>query len=294
MKLILENWKKFINEVEIVDTDEDIYDQYQETEEQEEDEGSRLERQQFGYNKETITSLANDLINMTKQNTSWKWKEVVNQIQTKYDITLQMPDSGAFRTAYDIGNNLILKIAKDGWESYKMNGEDKTLGTDASIDGIFPRVYFWSEPIKQNQYSWIVMEKVTPLKTVEEVLKFFDSNLIKKENIKDLASQKAYIDLLAVCLNSTQQTGIISLSSKQHENFILYLLNADKPKDEPKETSIDYKKLAMDFKYMSPTFQKLVKLKKQYPDVEAIELIKPYNCGVGYDGRFVVLDSSIF
>ena len=63
---------------------------------------------------------------------------------------------------------------------------------------------------------------------------------------------------------------------------------------EDKFDSVPYDKLYYDFKYNSKNFQSLSNLVKKYPEASPNELLAHPNCGIGSDGRFVVLDSSFF
>ena len=52
--------------------------------------------------------------------------------------------------------------------------------------------------------------------------------------------------------------------------------------------------MSKNFMRYSDNFRKIVRITKEYPNLDVVEALAIGNCGVGYDGRFVIIDSSIF
>jgi hypothetical protein len=59
-------------------------------------------------------------------------------------------------------------------------------------------------------------------------------------------------------------------------------------------STIDFDMINQDFMRYSDNFRKIARIIKEYPNLDVMEALAIGNCGVGYDGRFVIIDSSIF
>ncbi len=136
MKLLFENWRKYlVSEIQIVDDDEqDIpYDPQQDEQER----LGSLEKKYLGIDSDTITQIGNDLVSMYHR----PFALVKLHMVDKYGIDLKKPQSGSFRTTYQITDDIVIKIAHETKHGLKMNGEDYLLSTEGGIGSIFPKFY---------------------------------------------------------------------------------------------------------------------------------------------------------
>jgi hypothetical protein len=289
MKLLFENWRKFLlNEIEIVDDDEqDIpYDPQQDEQER----LGSLEKKYLGVDADTITQIAEVLLGMTpnaignlapKAGMSFNSKK--QYIMDKFGVEISNPQSGAYRTTYGITDDIVIKIAVNKF-GFKMNKDDYVLATEGGIGSIFPKYY--ASPGCDEGCSWLAMERVTPMTNLPEeqrsLAHFFPSTILKTPQSHN--ERDAYMHVLAACVSHKK----VQYWIKQE---VLEMINFNRRE---KFRSIPYNKLYYDFKYNSKNFQSLIDLISKYPKIKADEMLANTNCGVASDGRFVVLDSSFF
>ena len=181
MKLLFENWRKFAL-----------------VESQEQSLGS-LEKKYLGIDSDTITQIGNDLVDMRHRPFALTKLHMVD----KYGVDLKKPQSGAFRTTYQITDDIVIKIAHDTNKKYgfKMNGEDYLLSTEGGIGSIFPKFY-GSPGDCEEGCAWIAMEKVTPMSNLmgeRSVSEFFPSTLIKTPTSYN--EESVYTAIIAACIN---------------------------------------------------------------------------------------------
>ena len=261
-KIIFKNWRKFA----LVESEEQSL-------------GS-LEKKYLGIDSDTITQIGNDLVDMRHR----PFALIKLHMVDKYGIDLKNPQSGAFRTTYQITDDIVIKVAHETKHGLKMNGEDYLLATEGGIGSIFPKFY-GSPGDCEEGCAWIAMEKVTPMSNLMgeiTISEFFPSTLIKTPTSYN--EETVYTTTIAVCIERRRMYDWI-------EQELLNMINENR---EDKFTSVPYDKLYYDFKYNSNNFQSLVDLVKKYPKARPDEFLAHPNCGIGSDGRFVVLDSSFF
>lgn len=131
-----------------------------------------LGKKHFGANSNDLTFLALDLssyISALRQG----FNESLEKIGGKYGFKISLLGSGAYRTAFSIGNDLIIKISNrlGGEDGARMNREDYRLGTDPEIGGIFPRAYD-KDPYGKG-FSWVTLERVKEISHRHELAHFF-------------------------------------------------------------------------------------------------------------------------
>ena len=136
-------------------------------EEEEED----LGKKHFGANSNDLTFLALDLssyISALRQG----FNESLEKIGGKYGFKISLLGSGAYRTAFSIGNDLIIKISNrlGGEDGARMNREDYRLGTDPEIGGIFPRAY--DKAPYGKGFNWVTLERVKEISHRHELAHF--------------------------------------------------------------------------------------------------------------------------
>jgi len=278
MKLLFENWKRFLKEA---DDQEYDYDAEMAAE------ASELEQKHFGSIRE-LAKMAYDTYHEEMQrfvSKIYSKKElplyhnaIAGEVYHKSEKALLDGGRGSFRANFIYGNDYVIKIdaTLDG-SGKDMNREDKELGTDPQYEDLFPRCYFWD-----SDYKWIVLEKVEEITNLNTLNQFFKSSLIRDNSIPEF-------NVFLIQAAIKYKVGIIT----KDQTLI----------DEAKEQFNNYKSGVVMNSYV--TLDSLVKdLDKNKTfisvcnaiirfNIEIPEVIKKYNSGVGADGRFVILDSSI-
>jgi hypothetical protein len=94
MKLLFENWRKFA----LVESEEQSL-------------GS-LEKKYLGIDSDTITQIGNDLVDMRHR----PFALIKLHMVDKYGINLNKPQSGAFRTTYQITDDIV-RLLSDSSEA---------------------------------------------------------------------------------------------------------------------------------------------------------------------------------
>ena len=283
MKLLLENWRKFIKE-ELDDTEE--YDYEKELQKQ----GQELETKYFG-NEKDIGRLVYDLYdraikNLTAQGSGAKdiayYQEyltdsVVQEVKRLTGKDIVFMGAGSFRSTFTYDNQLVVKIdiTVDG-VGKKMNQEDKEIGLRSDFGELFPRCYSWA-----NDYSWIVLEKVQEITDYNTLISFFPNKYVSQ-----IISYE-YLYLLRYCIqykvaNFERNKEEAELAIDGMEQPLHYL---------KKQPDIDYKKVLEEFNKLS-LFNKVCAAVFAFK-MHVGDSIKPFNTGIGSDGRFVILDSSV-
>ncbi len=302
MKLLLENWRKYLlSEIEIVDDDEqDVpYDYDEEMIKDKE----QLEKKHFGFDKEELNDIANNVASLFTKYSRYdpderkQLNKGLLDLSIKYGKAINHVGSGAFRTVVSIGKDLILKVARDPSYNY-MNITDHKLGTDSELEGIFPRVYAYGGNNKLNSkgFDWIVIEKTTTIEDDFEIIPFFPSSYLGSANNYDSNQQQAYVKLIAYCLETYINPNVtMRYDYASTIDTVLEMLKAKaKEMGYQEPANIELNKLAQDFERNSKAFRLIGKILKKYPNGVPSEMVRGGNCGVGYDGRFVIIDSSIF
>jgi hypothetical protein len=184
MKLLLENWKRYIKE-ELKSQD------YEDFPQKEEDEaeaylGNPKSVGEFIYRafREELEKQPNDL---KAQLWSNKIARDVNvKVKQKFS-NVKYLGHGVFRTAYTLNKDLIIKVntsfTTDNGQT--MNKEDFTLSRDPQTSKMFPKVYS-HDP----DFNWIVMDLVYPILSPKEFYSFFPNKIIAPILSKDPAIYK--------------------------------------------------------------------------------------------------------
>ena len=172
MKLLLENWKRYIKE-ELRPEDYEDFPQ-KENEEAEAYLGNPKEIGEFIYR-----AFREELEKQPDDTEAQLWSDrIVSDANSK--IRKQFPNvkylgHGVFRTAFTLNKNLIIKVNTSFTtdSGQLMNKDDFTLSRDPQISKIFPKVYS-HDP----DFNWIVMDLVYPIITPKEFYSFFPNNII--------------------------------------------------------------------------------------------------------------------
>lgn len=293
MKLLLENWKKYLlSEIEIVDDDkEEEYEEYDydaEVLKQQQE----LESSYFGPVLDRAQELAVEIGLLTKGYEDFgeegqMLRRTITKKGQKLGLDIEYLGSGSSRYAISVNGEFVIKLAHgNSYMQIQMNQDDYKLGTDSELGGIFPRVYKHG-PQNQKWYPdfyWIIMEKAIPLTDDKKIVSFFPTSYIQSKDLDELEAS-CYKLLIAACAEKKDYIRAPSLKGE-----LLKLLQ----KTNPSISSINYEEIRKDFMTNSNNFRKVVTLFKKYPNLDVYEALAKGNCGVGYDGRFVIIDSSIF
>jgi len=178
MKLLLENWRRFLKE-----EDQKEYDYEAEVAKEKEE----LEQKHFGASA-NIGQMLYDIYQkemaylgsqgVAPDDIVDEHDDIFDVIQTKFNNissnkvssnSLENSGRGAFRAVFSCDKDFVIKIdASIDGSGKDMNREDQQLGTNKKYGDIFPRVFKFDP-----EYKWIVAEKVTPIERVEGITKFF-------------------------------------------------------------------------------------------------------------------------
>ena len=289
MKLLLENWRRFLKE-----EDDKEYDYEAEVAKEKEE----LEQKHFGtsanigqmlydiYQQELVTLEAQG---MSPFNIINEHDDIFDYIQTKFNKlnasnqissnSLENSGRGAFRAVFSCDKDFVIKIdaSVDG-SGKDMNREDQQLGTNKKYGDIFPRVFKFDP-----EYKWIVAEKVTPITDVESINDKFRTNLLRSNTMN--TNGYLYTVCGAIGYKVAQMKGKKNKMQDYVDKF-----ESRKPYHAV-NSYVTLEKIIKDFN-KNPLFFKIVSAVFEH-GIDVEDSIRPHNMGIGSDGRLVILDSSI-
>lgn len=278
MKLLLQNWRKHLVE------------QKQE---------KTLQQNELEYFGSDIVVIASNLLEEVRElqydnDDSYQAGTLAaGEISDLHGKQIRMLGFGSWRMGFLVDNKFVVKLNyRDSESGRGMNQDDFKLGRLGDIGELFPKVY-QHDP----NYDWIIMEKATPIKNWDQILRFFPNGLLP--NYDSMMAKFSFMDLFYIALqykvadlrdDDNVLDGIKrSYSLKEYgqkEPRFLHLFQEKNPnlKEQP-----PLELVVSNFEY--PLFLSLAKLVAEF-DV-AISEIRPGNTGIGEDGRFLLIDSSI-
>jgi len=282
MKPLLESWKKYLSEQEIPqqpsnypEEEEDVYGG------QEEETIQDIEKKYFGKDETQLQKICNTLVVSYRQNPydAFQLQRFATALGKNENLKIEYMGSGAFRSTYAIGNDLVLKITNDPSDpdNLKMNQNDYDLGTDSSIGNVVPRAFYHGK-----KFEWVLLERVTPIVKNSDAAKYFQTDLLPPVEMLSESERNDYFNLVMLCLEEKNE--------KYYKNLLSY--STIKNKFQPNQSIPTFTELRQHLLRTHPTFRNLYKAVKTY-DIETSE-IRFNNIGYGSDNRFVLLDSSIF
>jgi hypothetical protein len=261
MKLILENWKRFIFEV------------------------SQQEQSYFGKTIQIANQIVNELDewkatleDKTNFGVKTKIQDFVKILKQKIP-NLNFHGIGMFRAVFSTDEDVVIKIDyTNGNLAKDQNEKDAQMGRlaqDPKFSYLFPRSF-----LSDDNSRWVILERVTPLgDNPTKFNEFF--NTPKIDEITTNPKLKA-LYIRACLLHDTQ--GTLSSSFKS----LIASINTIKSQEE-NEDKTPIKELVVDLRKFN-LFTDLVRVCKQYK-ISPWE-IRPDNVGVTYDNRFVIIDPS--
>ena len=264
MKLIFENWKRFL-----------VLQENKET--------AELENKFFGNSGE-IAKLVYDLYSKAKATLfsqgsgpadilnyhDYISEAIQQEVKNKTGKEIQNAGRGQFRATYIYDNDLVIKIdvSVDG-SGKKMNQEDQKFGSRSGFD-VFPRSYKFDP-----NYNWVVLERILEINNIQSINSFFPNNELKG-SYQLLPILKNCIKYKVANFERNEQEAEIALGEISD---LASGLNTT-----PQKIINEYNKLPLFNQVCSAVFTFKM-------DVD--DSIKPFNCGIGSDDRFVILDSSV-
>ena len=176
MKLLLENWKRYLKE-EL--KPEDYEDEPFPEEQSEEDKAEAYLGNPKSVGEFIYRAFREELEKQPDDTEAQLWSDRITS-DANSKIKKQFPNvkylgHGVFRTAFTLNKNLIIKVNTSYTtdNGQMMNKEDFTLSRDPQISKIFPKVYS-HDP----DFNWIVMDLVYPIITPKEFYSFFPNDII--------------------------------------------------------------------------------------------------------------------
>lgn len=177
MKLLLENWRRYIKE-EL--RPEDYGDEPFPEEQSEEDKAESYLGNPKSIGEFIYQAYKDALSKMPDQGEAEYLSKsisggVVRKVKAKYGDDIKYLGHGMFRAAFLLNKNFVIKVVSSFNEesARQMNKDDFMLSRDPQTSKIFPRVYSYDP-----NFNWIVMDKVFPIETPEEFCSFFPNKLI--------------------------------------------------------------------------------------------------------------------
>lgn len=223
-----------------------------------EEERGALEKKYFGKDTDALTALARDL---PQAMFGHPLPHELKEVGKKHGVKVAFLGRGAFRAAFSIGDDLVIKaINGPGIGAEEMNRDDYRLGKDTEIGQIAPRAY-----VHEDNFDWVVLERVAEITEEREIIRFFKSSLISNPESLTEAQVWTYWNLL--------QDAFYEKNKRDYDSPTVDKLNLELTK-------------------ISPLFRNFKRAIKKY-NIARGEL-RPDNFGIGSDGRLVLLDSSIF
>ena len=172
MKLLLENWKRYIKE-ELKPQD------YEDFPQKEEDEAEAYLGNPKSAGEFIYRAFREELEKQPDDTEAQLWSDRIVS-DANYKIKQKFPNvkylgHGVFRTAFTLNKNLIIKVNTSFTtdNGQLMNKDDFTLSRDPQTSKIFPKVYSHDQ-----NFNWIVMDLVYPIVTPKEFLSFFPNKNI--------------------------------------------------------------------------------------------------------------------
>ena len=291
MKLLLENWKKYLKEQE----EEQEYDYDSEVAKEREE----LEKKYFGASASIGELLYNIYSNEIKEleNQGWYFDDIIDahdnifkRIQRKFNEfsktnkiesnKLENSGRGSFRAVFSCDKDFVIKIdASIDGSGKDMNKEDQQLGINKKYGDIFPRVYKYDP-----SYKWIVAEKVKEIKTEVYKINSYFPNLYLKPDVLPLVGHTRVLQLsfeykIAQMQGDKKAMNDCLQGYEKMKSFV-----ATNPNVTLDMIVNEFNKLPIFYKIVSAAFEH---------GIEIQDAIRPGNMGIGNDKRLVILDSSI-
>jgi len=284
MKLLIENFRRFINEQETMFFGGEGMS-----------EDADAEKTYFG----NISSVAQEIekvydvfLEKVKNLYNKNSVEEVTREQVKIEIEFFKDDvekatggkakalgCGAFRCAFDIGDEYVLKFditpkgtAKD------QNKSDASVGRIGKFSDIFPR-----SVIAKEDYRWVALEKATPFKkTINEIKKFIEFFPNSKVDLSKTPEFHYYCVVISFVYHTTSKEAAQAKFDQMKTSMFR--------RGEPYLKDVTLETIADGFTQSNP-YDRIIRVIKEFGIRP--EEVRLDNTGIAADGRLVIIDSSI-
>ena len=270
MKLLLENWKKYLKESEIVSYQQQLGD---------------IETIAQDISDKVQEFMSDHGYDWLRQNTSIVEKEIQDEIRKNFNRDITEAGSGSFRTAYMVDNDYVIKVDSSMNGSGKqMNKEDGEVGRNPKYSSIFPK----SLGVAPDG-SWVVLQKVHEIQDLMTLIALFPNKIIPPKIFGKFYTQSLLSIALSYQIATLQYNqNQMDFHKYEYESMFKDYLVKDIGRDVTFEEFIK--------SWISPTFITVAKAVIEY-GLDVHEAVRPYNSGyvVEENGekRFVILDSSV-
>lgn len=289
MKLLLENWKRYLKE-EL--RPEDYGDEPFPEEQSEEDKAESYLGNPKSIGEFIYQAYKDALSKMRDQDEAEYLSKsisggVVRKVKAKYGDDIKYLGHGMFRAAFLLNKNFVIKVVSSFNEesARQMNKDDFTLSRDPKTSKIFPRVYS-HDP----DFNWIVMDLVYPIVTPKEFCSFFPNKNIPTS----LIDSKTIIFYRSILQNAMKHKIAEVTGDKKMMGIVDYTYDTGIKDSLQKEigSTLSMKEIVSGF---NETFFQVCNAIVKY-NIRITE-IRPNNTGytISESGekQFVILDSSI-
>jgi hypothetical protein len=284
MKLLIENFRRFINEQESMFFGGEGMS-----------EDADAEKTYFG----NISSVAQEIekvydvfLEKVKNLYNKNSVEDVTREQVKIEIDFFKDDvekatggkakalgCGAFRCAFDIGDEYVLKfdITPQG-TAKDQNKSDASVGRIGKFSDIFPRSI-----ISKEDYRWVALEKATPFKkTINEIKKFIEFFPNSKVDFSKTPEFHYYCVVISFVYHSTSKEAAQAKFDQMKTSMFR--------RGEPYLKDVSLETIADGFTQSNP-YDRIIRVIKEFGIRP--EEVRLDNTGIAADGRLVIIDSSI-
>ena len=284
MKLLLENWKRYLKEELRPEDYEDFPNK--EDEEAEAYLGNPKSVGEYIFNefRKELNKYPD------REEAEYKADEiaggVVYRAKSALSSDVKYIGKGVFRAAFSLNKNFIIKVAShfDTSAAQEMNRDDFNLSRDPQISKIFPRVYS-HDP----NFNWIVMDNVIPILMPKEFLSFFPN-----KNIPSSLIDSKTLFYRSILQNSLRYKVAQITGDKKMMGEVDYIYDTGIKDNLEREigSALSMKEIINGF---NQTFFQVCNAIVKY-NIRITE-IRPNNTGYtiseGGEKQFVILDSSI-
>lgn len=270
MKLLLENWKRYLKESEIASYQQQVGD---------------IETIAQDISDKVQEFMSDHGYDWLRQNASVVEAEIQDEIRKNFNRDITEAGSGSFRTTYMVDNDYVIKVDSSiNGSGKQMNKEDGEVGRNPKYSSIFPKALSVAP-----DGSWVILQKVHEIQDLMTLITLFPNKIIPPTSFGKFYTQSLLSIALSYQVAALQyDQNQMDFHKYQYESMFKNSLVKDIGRDVTFQEFIK--------SWISPTFITVAKAVIEY-GLDADEAVRPYNSGyvVEENGekRFVILDSSV-